>query len=477
MKKKTKSKRKKKPLVSYGERHEYDGVSFWLYRRKINRPIGLYESKIWTCKYKIDGYDEIRTTTRQTNKCDALEEVKRLIVKANTKLETGYVIKSRKFSKVSADFLEELKSNPNTIPSKYKKHAQVIHNYFDQFFGNEPIDSINEKTINEYRKWRRSFWKNKKTEYTYERNGQKITSQRNYLKDKVVSDSTLHKEDVILRKIIEFGRITGDISSTKIIKVKSASYESIRKPSFTETEWKKVLDTSKHRCSPKRLWKNDTSTTNRKLYLRKKECVHQTTLNQRILLHDYINFMVGSGCRTTESMKIKWSDISPHKFYQDINGKVEQVESYKISVSGKSKQRTLDPQPYVKDILDRVKDRQKKFSKQNNFKFTGKDEYIWSDEDGNQIKSFAKSFNSLLESCGLLYDQFKNKRAIGSLRHTYGTRRKNLGEVDTHELAIQMGTSSKMVEKFYVHSDDYDRSASITRVKKSITKKKVKKRK
>ena len=477
MNKKTKSKQKKKPLVSYGERYEYDGVSYWLYRRKINRPIGLYESKIWTCKYKIDGHDEIRITTGEINKTDAIDVVHKLIVKANTKLETGYVIKSRKFSKVSAEFLEDLDSNPNTIPSKYKKHAQVIHNYFDQFFGNEPIDSINEKKINEYRKWRRSFWKNKDTEYTYERNGQKIRSQRNYLKNKVVSDSTLHKEDVILRKIIEYGRIAGDISSTKIIKVKSAPYESVRKPSFTESEWNKVLETSKYRCNPKRLWTNDNSKTNRKIYLRKKEYIHQTTLNQRILLHEYINFMVGSGCRTTESMKIKWSDITPHKFYQDNNGRVDQVESCKISVSGKSKQRTLDPQPYVKHILDRVKTRQKIFSKKNKFKFTGKAEYIWSDENGIQIKSFAKSFNSLLESCDLLFDQFKNKRAIGSCRHTYGTRRKNLGEVDTHELAIQMGTSSKMIEKFYVHSDDYDRSATITRVKKSITKKKIKKRK
>jgi len=39
--------------------------------------------------------------------------------------------------------------------------------------------------------------------------------------------------------------------------------------------------------------------------------------------------------------------------------------------------------------------------------------------------------------------------------------------VDSYELAIQMGTSPEMINKHYVHSDDYDRSTAVTRVKKS----------
>ena len=80
----------------------------------------------------------------------------------------------------------------------------------------------------------------------------------------------------------------------------------------------------------------------------------------------------------------------------------------------------------------------------------------------------SKSFTSLLESCDLLYDAHNCKRVIGSLRHTYGTFRKNLGEVDTYELAIQMGTSPEMIQQHYIHHDDYDRSTAVTRIKKSI---------
>jgi hypothetical protein len=188
--------------------------------------------------------------------------------------------------------------------------------------------------------------------------------------------------------------------------------------------------------------------------------------------------MVGSGLRTTESHNIKWKHISSHSLIEEKSGKFKTVSSVKLSVFGKDKQRKCDPQPYVKEILDRVKKRQKEFSLKNEFSFKGKDEYVWSDEYGNQVKSFSKSFTNLLSSCDLLYDQFNTKRVVGSLRHTYGTFRKNLGEVDTYELAIQMGTSPQMVIEHYVHSDDYDRSTAVTRMKKTVvTKKKVKKKK
>ena len=46
----------------------------------------------------------------------------------------------------------------------------------------------------------------------------------------------------------------------------------------------------------------------------------------------------------------------------------------------------------------------------------------------------------------------------------------------SYELSIQMGTSPEMTNKHYNHSDDYDISTAVTRVKKSAnpdTKKKL----
>ena len=65
------------------------------------------------------------------------------------------------------------------------------------------------------------------------------------------------------------------------------------------------------------------------------------------------------------------------------------------------------------------------------------------------------------------------------MRHTYGTFSKSLGEVNSYELAIQMGTGPEMINKHYVNSDDYDKITAVTTVKKSANpgakkKKKVK---
>ena len=86
------------------------------------------------------------------------------------------------------------------------------------------MESINEKVVYDYKKWRRNYWKSQKDiQYTYVRNGQIITSNKNYLKDKPLSLSSMQKEDSILRQILELGRLSGDISSNKVVKVKSES--------------------------------------------------------------------------------------------------------------------------------------------------------------------------------------------------------------------------------------------------------------
>ena len=49
--------------------------------------------------------------------------------------------------------------------------------------------------------------------------------------------------------------------------------------------------------------------------------------------------MVGSGLKTTESMNLKWSDITDNEIVEEVGGKFQSVEFFKTSVSGKSKKR------------------------------------------------------------------------------------------------------------------------------------------
>ena len=459
----TKTKSNNSVGIDYGTMYEFRDVRYWIYkrRRSPSAPLG----KCWHTRIKLKGIKDIRVSTGKETLKTAREQAQELILECLIKQKDGQSVTSRKFHLVSEEYLDDLENNPSTIKSKFVKENRIVNQFLNTFFGKMTADSINEKVVYEYKKWRKSYWKNHDTEYTYVRDGKTIKSNRSYLKNKKVTASTLHKEDCVLRKIIEHSRLSGDIPQTKVVKVKSDPVKDNRRPSFSEDEWKKVLKESNFRCSVDRLWKN------KKTKSKKNDYIHEKVLNQRILLHDFINFMVGSGLRTSEGMDVKWSDITPNNITEEVGGKFKQVKSVKIFTAKKSKKRKCDPQPYVKEILDRIKKRQFQFAKKNKFKFTGKTEYVWSNEYGVQVKDFKKSFTKLLEACDLLYDQHNDKRAIGSLRHTYGTFRKNLGEVDNHELAIQMGTSPEMILKHYVHSDDYDRSTAVTRIKKSAKKK------
>jgi len=76
------------------------------------------------------------------------------------------------------------------------------------------------------------------------------------------------------------------------------------------------------------------------------------------------------------------------------------------------------------------------------------DDYVFCDGSGKVIISFRKGFNTLLDQCGLTYDEKDNKRSLYSLRHFYATQRLT-DEVNPFLLARQMGSSVEMLERFY----------------------------
>jgi integrase len=305
---------------TYGEKYEYKGVRFWVYKREG------YDH--CTTKIKIKGQKEIRRSLDHRDLEESKDKVKEMIFDYLQRLKSGQNLKSRSFKIVSQEYLKKLKRDKRVIDSKLKKYKSVITLYLDEYFGDMKMESITEKVVEDYRIWRDEYWDKKKDTYTYNRNGKKVVSKRGFLK-KPVSLSTLHKEDVVLRKVIEYGRLSGDLSKDNPLEVKYRPFQSTRRPSFTQKEWNEVLDRSKYRSSKDRLWENNKGKKDTT------DCINHNTYNQRVLLHDYISFMVGSGLRTTKSINLKWKDIIPHEFIQEINGKYKKVKGIQIYVSGK----------------------------------------------------------------------------------------------------------------------------------------------
>ena len=78
---------------------------------------------------------------------------------------------------------------------------------------------------------------------------------------------------------------------------------------------------------------------------------------------------------------------------------------------------------------------------------------------GTPIDSFKKGFNALLEAAGFVYHDRRDKHALYSLRHSYGTFRlttKRDKRATSKSLALQMGTSVRMIEKYYGHDEIHD---------------------
>ena len=64
------------------------------------------------------------------------------------------------------------------------------------------------------------------------------------------------------------------------------------------------------------------------------------------------------------------------------------------------------------------------------------------------------SYKTLLDKCGLRENNDGDYRTIYSLRHTYATMRIN--QVPIYQLAVNMGTSVKMIEDYYSHAKTKD---------------------
>ena len=78
-----------------------------------------------------------------------------------------------------------------------------------------------------------------------------------------------------------------------------------------------------------------------------------------------------------------------------------------------------------------------------------REEYVFRLIDGSRTDNLGHTFRHFLEEHDLLKDQFGKNRSLYSLRHLYATFALQQNRVSHHQLAVQMGTSIAMIEKYY----------------------------
>lgn len=390
----------------------------------------------------------IRFSTGQSDIEDATEAAMSKFWDLFERHKKNLPLSNTKFSTICKKFIEKLDSERRYLEDHNEGHytklsvvkkIQTVERFLIPYFGDFDIEDISDFDIKKFKNHRMTDvgGKSKKTQ---------------------ISTGTLNKTLTVFRQIFRYANDKGYIESVKVPIVTNKirpKDEVTRNPDFSPKEYKKLAS---------------------KAYRDVKTEKHSHIKNQKFLLQHLILVLANTGARMSEIRNLRWSDIVVYTekgwFIPSGGGNTDAYlkdkEYIKIQFYGKVSRSTQkkwsSPVQRVRDVLDRLKTKQKQWAKDNN--------WIWNDECkvftnhlGSEVVNFNKGFNSLLERTGLTYKNmgetddgeiiFK-KRNLGGLRHLYAKRMLSQGW-DYFLLAKNMRTSPQMLNKFYANEIDVDR--------------------
>jgi len=307
------------------------------------------------------------------------------------------------FQKLSDLYLANIQGE-----GKYPYHHDTLQRHFLPYFGSfKDVSQLTNADIQDYVSFRR----------------QKSS----------VLPQTLNRENTVLRQVISFAEKRGLLSKPIVIDHLNERLTRRRRSHFTVDEYMKLCHKAQGRI-------NEPDVTGKPL----RPLVRQ----QRQLLFDYIKFMTNSGLRVDEAKALTWRnvDLVNRKVRVDNSGKTKKTRNAFVRYTGLL-------------ALQRILARRTAYLVEHNLGPLDPNERVFSLDNGTPVDNFKKGFNALLEAAGFVYTDRRDKHAIYSLRHSYGTFRlttKRSKRATTKMLALQMGTSVRMIEKYYGHDEIHD---------------------
>jgi integrase len=359
----------------------------------------------WQCSCSIAGRQK-RTSTKEESLARAKDVARDWYLGLMGKYRAGEIRDGTPFSKAAQQFLAEY-----TIITEGERNAQYVKAHGIRlrvhllpFFGDKMVQDITPGLVQEYRVHR-------------------MTSRLdNDGKPKRPARSTLHQEIITLRHVLKTAQRHGWLPYLPDI---SAPYKTSGKIShrawFSPEEYKQLYKATGERAkNPKKeRWRTACED-----------------------LHDYVLFMVNSGLRPDEALRIETRDIEIA-----TEGKERILH---ITVRGKRGVGYCKTMPGAVMPFTRMK-------KRHNL---GPTDLVFP-------RIQRELFNTILGELGMKKDREGNPRTAYSLRHTYISFQLMEG-ADIYQVAKNCRTSVEMIEKFYAShiKDMIDASAINTRKKK-----------
>jgi integrase len=414
----------------------------------VSNSINLLPSKLtiyrrsnsgrWQCRYKIKSGEWQRESTQELDVDEAKDKAFRLYYGAEERHKQKLPQNTRQFKQVAQYAVQRMTDELSGASGKvvYKDYIRTIENYLIPYFGRYKIDSIRVKHLQEYAEWRDKqigiYQRQKKREGLKKqiRDYERLTFELKKLDAIPISftakQSTINTHNSALNRIFDEallrGWITESIKPTLLNKgVKSESRGTFSLEEYTE------LTTAFQRS----WWKRGND--ERMQHLRK-------------VLREYVLILANTGMRHgTEALGIKWRDIA---YYKQKN----EEPYFEFNVDGKRGKRHLIARDGVARFLNRLKNMDVELAHKSVEQIVKAqlDKPLFTDLDGDVVKADALRalFKRFLVEHNLLTGSDGKTRTLYSLRHMYATFGLLNGR-DIYVMALQMGTSVKMLETFY----------------------------
>ena len=302
-------------------------------------------------------------------------------------------VESLKFADVVEKFIQHKTSRvSNRTINEYVRQSVYLAEYFSKM----PIEHINAQDYDDYAEWRKHYYENHpdKEQQKYKR--KRRTIEGRYYDE--VGYVSINRECGLLVSILRFARESLNAFQGKNI----ASYK--RRP---EKPRDIILEKDE--------------------YLKLESYWKETKPYYWMI----ISFVTNTGIRyPSELNKIKWKDVHFEQSFVMIRDRK--------SKSGKVN--TAVPLVGVaKRVIEDLKTRDN-ISK-------NKDDYVFVNSNGKQIKNIKKAFKKSLEMCGITKDI-----SMYSLRHLFTTRMVKRPDIPMKSLAIVLGhKDTTMLDRTYSH--------------------------
>ncbi len=371
--------------------HELMGGRLHVYKRD--------NSRYWQCSTFLGGKNH-RVSTKEEGLAQAKDFAEDWYLDLKGKVRRGEVKAGRTFKYAAEKFIDEFEiaTLGKRSPIYVAHHRRRLKNYLIPFFGAKALSEINPGLVQDYR-IDRAKKGNPPPRFA------KAPPEGEERKITLPSRSTIHQEIVCLRQVLKYANRHGWIEYVPNL---SPPYRASGKIShrawFSPEEYKRFYTATRDRAKNPRKERWRTASEN---------------------LHDYVLFMVNTGLRPDEALRLEYRDVT---VAHDENNNEKILE---IEVRGKRGVGYCKSMPGAVQPFQRLKQR-------NQGKPTDK-----------LFPKFQKQlFNAILDELDLKKDREGQARTAYSLRHTYICLRLMEG-ADIYQIAKNCRTSVEMIEKYY----------------------------